>query len=287
MTFTQEFRADLKEAFCTKDLRWAMGWTMSTEEQLIMCTMAKLPGDVERLRRKQIYVLWKIVAAAYTVAGFVWDLVVYKHPYDEMFIYVTHCTRLFDIFYLVTSCYVAVKSLKHNVQQSHFCDERGRPHWFILCVWILHDIVLVCAPAVTLLFFALVYQKGQDMEVNAHILTTVAILPDWFFSQFPCRLLHVYVCVTYAMVYIVFSIIHYATNIGNTVNGTRYIYPALDWGDIPLAVTSCIKVVVAVICLHVLVLIASKVTISTRNKEEPDSHSGDVDEFELPPVKEV
>ncbi len=270
-----------------KDLGWAMGWTMSTEEQLIMSTMAKVPGDVEQLRSKQIYVLWKIVAAVYTVAGFVWDVVIYAYQYEYMFIYVTRWTQVFDIFYLVTSCCVSVKSLKHDVKQSHFCDERGRPHWFILCVWILHDIVLVCAPAVTLLFFSLINYKGYDMDANAHILTTVAILPDCFFSQFPYRLLHVYVCVTYIIVYIVFSIIHYAANIGNGSGGTPYIYSALDWGDIPQAVTNCIGVVIIIICFHVLVLIASKVTISTRNKEEPDSHSGDVNELELPPAEDV
>ncbi len=88
------------------------------------------------------------------------------------------------------------------------------------------------------------------------------------------------------MSYIVFTIIHYAANIGDANDGTRYIYAILDWGNIPASIGYTIAVTLVITSFHILALIASKVTISTRNKEEPDSHSGDVTpELELPPAE--
>ncbi len=116
MTFKQEFRANLKKAFSTKDLGWEMGWTMSTEEQLIMCTMGKLPGDVERLRRKYIYVIWKIFAALVVITGLVLSLIKYgtspSFPFGQYFIFATRWTQVFVVCYAVPSCCVSVKSLR-------------------------------------------------------------------------------------------------------------------------------------------------------------------------------
>ncbi len=173
----------LKDEFSTKKL----GWTMSTEERIIMDTMAKLPGNIVQRRTKKTWVIWKIVAAVLGVLAVLETFLRWNryYPFGQLFIYVTNWTIIFEAIYLVATCCLCVKLLKHDVEQVDV-DSARRLHWIILCMWILQDLVLICAVTVSILFWGLVYTGGYVSfhTIIVHVLNTVLVLPDMFFPHY-------------------------------------------------------------------------------------------------------
>eukprot|EP01084_Bolivina_argentea_P113629 202499_1 len=258
---------------------------MSTEEYIIMVTMAKLPGSVQRTTKKK-WAIWKIVAA---VLGFLFVLnallnsLIRYPPVGQLFIYITNWTMIFEAIYLIATCCLCVKLRKYDVEQMDV-DNSGKQHWPILCMWILQDFILVCPVAVVIFYWGFGGDASSYNEVIMHVCNVVLVLPDIFFSPLPHRLLHVYVILCVMIIYMLFSIIHYIANIKSFRNETRYIYSALDWGSVFITVTYIILVFLFICLLQFIVNLASMVTRAMRPKQAPNSLVANNLELELPPI---
>ncbi len=264
MTCTQACRRVLREEYSTK-----LGWKMTDEEWEIMATMAKLPGDpIVQHRTKQMWVMWKIAVALYGVAAVLNNIVSYatgSEPFGNMFIYVTNWTLILEAIFLVCSGFFSMKFLKHNEETSDFGDAK-RQHWTVVCLWILQHIVFVSATGVTILYWAMVYDGGKvPPQLMDHVVNIAVLLPDYFFSQLPFRLLHGWLPIAYAIMYIIFSIIAYVAGVPTD---SSYIYSALDWDDIPSTIVTCVGVIFILLLLHFVLYGASMVTLSMKAKKK-------------------
>lgn len=72
-----------------------------------------------------------------------------------------------------------------------------------------------------------------------HALNTITSIGDIFVSSRPCRLMHFYQPIAFLILYLIFSIIYWASG-GLNPYGFPYIYSILDWSKpsrtIPLIV---------------------------------------------------
>ncbi len=140
----------------------------------------------------------------------------------------------------------------------------------MVSLWILQHIIFVCALAVTILFWALVYD-GEDITALVqvgHIYNTIVLLPDYFFSQLPFRFLHGWLPIAYRLLYIVLSAILYVAGVGSIENDTDYIYSSLDWDNISKSIINCVGILIGVLVLHCILYCVSMVTLPRKATEE-------------------
>ncbi len=85
--------------------------------------------------------------------------------------------------------------------------------WYHGLSWMLHDMVGVMAPAVTLIYFAAMYSSDSDislaLDINIHAVNTAIVLLDNCISAFPVRLLHVVYGIVFGLLYVLWSGVYY------------------------------------------------------------------------------
>lgn len=128
-----------------------------------------------------------------------------------------------------------------NATKSANEESRSNP-WYFKLTWILFNINIAIAPLVSIVYWALLHDYsngdgsrdplGDGVNVNVHGMNSVLIVIDLFVSAHPIRITHIVYVIMYSLVYTVFSLIFWAAG-GVDPYGNRYIYPILNWEDIP------------------------------------------------------
>eukprot|EP00057_Strongylocentrotus_purpuratus_P000938 XP_001187320.2 PREDICTED: protein rolling stone [Strongylocentrotus purpuratus] len=128
-----------------------------------------------------------------------------------------------------------------NATKSANEESRSNP-WYFKLTWILFNINIAIAPLVSIVYWALLHDYSNDdgsrdplgdgVNVNVHGMNSVLIVIDLFVSAHPIRITHIVYVIMYSLVYTVFSLIFWAAG-GVDPYGNRYIYPILNWEDIP------------------------------------------------------
>ncbi|XP_046388072.1 protein rolling stone-like isoform X2 [Ischnura elegans] len=122
------------------------------------------------------------------------------------------------------------------------------------CYWALHTTACVIAPAITILYWGLVYQseKGPPTAVGilVHGINSALMLTDLVLIAHPYRLHHFYFPVTLSIFYSIFTIIYFLAG-GTSRDRSTKIYPQLDWSKPwTLAVPTLLGAFILVLIIH-------------------------------------
>ena len=98
---------------------------------------------------------------------------------------------------------------RKSSSRSTLSDQTRRLAWYFKLSWFLSNIISACAPIVTTIFFAALYEGGpvDIYNTNVHILNTVFVVLDHLVSARPVRLLHWPAPVLFGACYVLFSYI--------------------------------------------------------------------------------
>ena len=100
----------------------------------------------------------------------------------------------------------------------------------------------------TIIYFAFLYPLALDndpefassfLDINIHGINTLIMIVDNFLSAVPIRIMHVIYPILYGLIYVLFSLIYYATDTENHI-----LYPdILDWSRPEITIPVIIIVV--------------------------------------------
>ncbi len=253
---------------------------MNTEEREIVGGMANLPGIIVDRKSKEMWVIWKIVAAV-LMFGIFMDMFVYEarqdYPFKELFYFTTNLAIIFEAIYMISSCVLCFKLYKHNGLLD--VDNSSNLDWNTLLAWSLHDLVMPLVLLVSIMFWWLLYSAGEkDLyeTILKHAVNTAIIVPDMFFSPLPHRLMHIYIPLAFVVLYEIWTVIHDAVGLGNSTVDGNYIYSIVDWeNSVSTALIYCVLVIVVMSILHVVTTVTSLIMRALKSKEKPHSLADD------------
>lgn len=110
--------------------------------------------------------------------------------------------------------------------------------WYHQTLWAIFNIAAANAVAVTVLYWSFFYPSYPDtytpdgLDISTHLLNSLFILIDICLSCMPIRLYHVIYPMLFFFLYVIFSVIYWASD-GTNVQGQFYIYRSLDYTDRP------------------------------------------------------
>ncbi|CAH1244010.1 Hypp7197 [Branchiostoma lanceolatum] len=125
------------------------------------------------------------------------------------------------------------RSSQMNTQEP--TPSHDRLPWYYKCYWILYNTTFAVGFYVTVAFWTLL--RGVNDTYSAYSILThgvncVVILIDILVSDLPCRLLHFIYPSSFALGYILFTVIYWAAG-GTDLINRPWIYPVLDYGENP------------------------------------------------------
>jgi len=147
-------------------------------------------------------------------------------------IYLTHWTLLVQVTYVVLAA-LATYQLRPER------PDAALPINILKAVWVLQGICVPATLLVFIMYWCLVFPfstKVYAISFLTHGVNFAIQLLDLVMNQQPYLLMHGLYFALYAALFLLWSVIHYATSIGNG-DAEKYIYKALDWGSPGAAAT--------------------------------------------------
>ncbi|XP_030846981.1 protein rolling stone-like [Strongylocentrotus purpuratus] len=116
--------------------------------------------------------------------------------------------------------------------------------WYCQVTWILFNINTSLAPIISVVYWSLVHDFTSGDKTNifslagisniqVHALNIVVVFIDLMVSAYPVKIVHCIFTMGLGLIYVVFSLIYWAAGGLNPMNGTRALYPILNWEKIP------------------------------------------------------
>lgn len=139
------------------------------------------------------------------------------------YIYLTHWTLTLQLIFTMFNIAVSYYSLDDALDPAVF-------PWFVKVIWILSEVLLPSTFLVFALYWGLVW-TGPEVKVVSVLTHGVNFLlqaTDMTFSSQPKFLLHGIYPFLYSMIYLLWTVIHWALFLDNQ-NGNPYIYSSLNW----------------------------------------------------------
>ncbi|KAL4227364.1 hypothetical protein ACF0H5_012807 [Mactra antiquata] len=158
----------------------------------------------------------------------------------KMFIMLTYWS-----FYVLVACqilravncwhYVSLKKQGKDIRE-HLQNKQR-----IKTQWLLHNLSSDGAILVSLLFWTIAYDGSGVTLVNlsTHGINAVFVLIDMMISRTPIRMLHMYQCSCFGLVYMCFSYVYHLCG-GTNHKGEPYIYKPLDYSNLQVAVSTAL-----------------------------------------------
>ena len=149
---------------------------------------------------------------------------------EYYFIFLTNWTLIVQCVYLVLACYVT-HSLRELVASGEHGTELEMP-LSVKTLWLLQGVLVPGTCLVFLLYWGLVFDGTiHTFTIPTHGVNFLVQLADLLISSQPYLLLHGLYFFAYCMLFLAWSLIHYATGVGDG-KGNRYIYSSLDWSNV-------------------------------------------------------
>jgi len=178
--------------------------------------------------------------------------------------YLTHLGLIISIAYQITACIVTYRRKYLTQPNANFHDELSMPikiMWF-LYVWSVPNELII-----TLLFWTLDYPVTvkEDKSLQFHTFTThgiialLLLIDGNLIARIPLRIKHIAVIEIYSILYLIWTVIHAISGIGNGTNEGDLLYEVIDWKNKPIAtlITSVLIVVVVVPIMFMLAWLLS------------------------------
>jgi hypothetical protein len=179
--------------------------------------------------------LWKVAAAALAISTLTYGFI----DEDASF-YMAYLTN----WALAMSCCYFVMSILNTVLASRTPQPDHTVGWRIMLTWILFTIAAHTEVVVVILYWPLIYDDTSDLDyvnIMSHGGVLLLVLIDGFFvNRIPMRWMHWYgMVLPFDALYIIWSVIHSYTDIGNpdnqdndpTTNDDAIYQDVLEWQD--------------------------------------------------------
>jgi len=162
------------------------------------------------------------------------------HPYAAGYwwIYLTKWTLTLQCIYHILVLLLAIRAREKSLQrpgQNSLCLDTSLDSTMPTLakgVWLLQAVCLPATFLVFVLYWGLVFPKedGAFKLVNAftHGVNFFVMILDAWTSRFPVLLVHGVYFILYALIYLIWTLVHYNAGLTNE-HGDPYIYAALDW----------------------------------------------------------
>lgn len=168
---------------------------------------------------RQNYLAVRICLFVSVLAVFIWSVA--QFPGRCYLIYLTNISLIIEVVHLAFAAY--------TTGAGRYREAKSPTPWFAKATWVLQDIMLSASVLVFLLYWTLVYGGGTPRPLTpfTHGYNFIAMAIDQILTNQPVRPWHFVYFIAYAILYLVWSAIFYAS--GLRCDGERYIYESLNW----------------------------------------------------------
>ncbi|KAJ1447470.1 hypothetical protein M885DRAFT_542630 [Pelagophyceae sp. CCMP2097] len=182
----------------------------------------------KRIPNRRAYLASRVFLFAFVVAIFIWSVA--DAALDGAGrcwpIYLTHQGLVIELVYLGAAAAATAKGAYHVDGAPD--APRGTPA-VVKVAWVLQAIALPGSFLIMCLYWLLVFDgKLHAVSVFTHGVNFLIMAFDQAFSNQPMFLVHGLIFVAYAVLYIYWTLVHFATRLKDC-NNNRYIYASLNW----------------------------------------------------------
>ena len=143
--------------------------------------------------------LFKIIFLGVSISGLVSDIAHYRHP-DFYLAYLTSWTMVHCITYLTASLLLTILPASSS------------GNYLMKFTWLYHSLAVVHGTVVTVLFWVLLYEPGDELgyyTVMSHgVVALLCVLNGFVVDRTPIRLKHVFINIVWALLYILWNVLH-------------------------------------------------------------------------------
>jgi len=171
--------------------------------------------------------------------------------------YLTHLGLVISIVYQITACIVTL----HKKSLIQHAGSTYNPSGLVKVVWFLYVLAVPNELIITLLYWTLDYPTIEDGVVTYNavfthgILAVLLLIDGNLIARIPVRIKHIVVIEIYSISYLIWTVIHAFSGIGNGSEDGDLLYDVIDWKDKPIAtLITCVIIVVVVIPIIFMVL---------------------------------
>jgi len=187
----------------------------------------------------------------------------YEENYFMWLGYLTNLGLVISIAYQITACIVTYRRKYLTQPNANFHDELSIPvkiMWF-LYLWSVPNELII-----TLLYWTLDYPVKEDKSLQFHTVTNHGIIAlllpidGNLIARIPLRIKHVAVMQIYSVLYLIWTIIHAFSGIGNGIYEGDTLYEVIDWKNKPIA-TLVTSILIVVVVAPVMFMLAWLLTL--------------------------
>jgi len=156
---------------------------------------------------------------------------------EYWFFYLTHWALFVQVVYLnlAVACTWILRPKGSAISPAEGASEASGPDGempvYVKVLWGLQGVIVPGSFVVFVLYWALVFSGTvYFISVLVHGVNFIVQMADFLASQQPYLLLHGVYFLGFAVLYLLWSAIHYGTGWGNG-EGERYVYSSLDWSS--------------------------------------------------------
>ena len=188
-------------------------------------------GSSSLVKNRAVYLGVRIFLFVITLAIFVWSLVdaALNDKLRCWLIYLTHQGLVIELAYLGFAAATTGACF-------WYADVDGTPGppvkmpRYCMAAWVLQGIALPGSFLIFVLYWGLVYDGSlHAISVFTHGVNFLIMAADQILSKQPMYLVHGAIFFAYALFFVAWSGVHYASGLKDCENN-RYIYAALNWG---------------------------------------------------------
>ena len=204
------------------------------------------------------YMMYKLSLGVYFLSTF--GVYSYLHGFVKndiglTMIYLTHwCHKLLTVSFTFNTALVVIRFIQEN-RKKRTEDTFFEENCFTLKLsWIMSSAANNLAIAVTIVYWGALFDPKEERATleefenyDVHLIQTVITLMDVVISARPWRLFHAIYPFIYALTYLGFNVIYTVVLGGKNAKGEDFVYPILDWRNVPI--TAGLWVVVFIILI--------------------------------------
>jgi len=202
--------------------------------------------------------VWSIVSLALSIISI---------DQENRSLYLAYLTRqglVISICYQIAACIVTIhrKSLSQPNRDSQY-----EPSVLVKVMWFLYFLATPLEIIITILYWVLEYPtkdiSPSYVTIFVHGILAILLLIDGnLIARIPLRIKQVLGMLIYAVLYLIWTVIHGVIGIGNGSEDGDLLYDVIDWKEKPLAtaITSIIIVVVVVPIVFIFIWMLSLVS---------------------------
>ncbi len=225
-----------------------MGCCATIKHELLRATMYDLSDDPNKFmdieetfapRPHLFFIGAKFAVAVWLVASMALGIAGEDPNHGFWFAYLSNWGMCFTVLYGICSFVSTVLLAYQRPLQQQRTELTGKVGVFLKITWTLFAVAFPAELVITLLFWVLIYDGNMDLTYTLFMIHGVAWvvigIDGCCFSRIPLRMKQFIFAESFAVLYLIWSVLHSVLNVGNpwyTNKGENDpIYSIVDWTD--------------------------------------------------------